>query len=479
MSERLQRFRKLMAAFEGTSNPQHAIERGFYVDLPNNPMAEITRRIEVRPASLHLLLGGIGSGKTTQLLLAQEHLNRLEDFNAIYVDVSLYTDISKIERGALIAIAGLEIIRLLDKNDDPELSKNQELIKAQEIIKKSAYGHDEITVVLTPLPKNLAKEKQKLQERLNRNVLVSPIIKDLVSPIIKDVPTLDEIENSGSKVTTNLVPSQIIKDVRRLGEIENLRSKVITNYKKGLLSEKKQEVKDKLLEAFLSLSKIFSENSENKKEIVFIFDGLDRINNTNIFMNCILNDINLFSEVGIYVIIVGSIPIIYTKGILKFSSYLHYFPYLDISEDEEAKRFFFNILTTRDPDNCITSEAKEFLITQSGGVLRDLMSLTQSAIEEAYVDGSDNITLEHSQEAVNSLARSKFMGLTDANLETLQKVISQKNFTPRTPEDLELLLTGHILEYTHPRKHFAVHPVLVPLIQVIQEENQNLSVTNG
>jgi hypothetical protein len=385
----------------------------------------------------------------------------------------------EIERGALIAIAGLEIIRFLDKIDDPELSKNQELIKAKEIIKNSAYGHDEMTVVLTPLPKDLAEEKQKLQERLNRNVpsfssLVSPIIKDLVSPIIKDVPTLDEIENSRSKVTTNLVP-QIIKDMGRLGEIENLRRKVITNYKKGLLSEKKQEVKDKLLEAFSSLSRIFSENSENKREIIFIFDGLDRINNTNVFMDCILNDINLFSEVGIYVIIVGSIPIIYTKGILKFSSYLHYFPYLDISEDEETRRFFFNILTTRDSDNFITSEAKEFLITQSGGVLRDLMSLSQSAIEEAYVDGSDNITLEHAEQAVASFARSKFMGLTDENLKTLQQVISQKTFTPRTPEDLELLLSGHILEYRYSRKHFAVHPVLVPLIQ----ENKNLSVAHG
>lgn len=469
MSERLQRFRKLMAAFEGTSNPQHAIERGYYVDLPNNPMAEITRRIEVRPASLHLLLGGIGSGKTTQLLLAQEHLNQLEGFNAIYVDVSLYTDISKIERGALIAIAGLEIIRLLDKNDDPELAKNQELISAKEIIKKSAYGHNESTVVLTPLPKSLSEEKQKLQEKLNP-------FKSINAPSLSSfVPRLDEIENSRSKVTTNLVP-QFIKDVRRLGEIESSRSKVVTNYKKGLLSEKKQEVKNKLLEAFSSLSKIFSENSENKREIVFIFDGLDRINNTNIFMDCILNDINLFSEVGIYVIIVGSIPIIYTKEILKFSSYLHYFPYLDISEDEEARRFFLNILTTRDSDNFITSETKEFLIIQSGGVLRDLMSLTQSAIEEAYVDGSDNITLEHAEQAIASLARSKFMGLTDANLETLQKVISQKTFTPRTPEELELLLTGHILEYTYPRKHFAVHPVLIPLIQ---EENKNLSVFHG
>ena len=450
MSERLQRFRKLMAAFEGTSNPQHAIERGYYVDLPNNPMAEITRRIEVRPASLHLLLGGIGSGKTTQLLLAQEHLNRLEDFNAIYVDVSLYTDISKIERGALIAIAGLEIIRLLDKIDDPELSKNQELIKAQEIIKKSAYGHNEATVVITSLPKKLSEEKQKLQEKLNPFKSI-------------DVPSF------------SLVP-QVIKDVGRLNEIENSRRKVITNYKKGLLSEKKQDVKDELLEAFSNLSRIFSHNSENKREIVFIFDGLDRINNTNVFMDCILNDINLFSQVGIYVIIVGSIPIVYTKGILNFSSYLHYFPYLDIVEDTEAKKFFTNILNLRDSDNSITSEAKEFLVIFSGGVLRDLMSLTQSAIEEAYVDGSDNITLEHAQQSVASLARSKFMGLTDENLKTLQKVISQKRFTPRTPEDLELLLTGHILEYTYPRKHFAVHPVLIPLIQ---EENKNLSVAHG
>ena len=54
MSERLQRFRKLMAAFEGTSNPQHAIERGYHIDLPNNPMVGIARRVELRP-SLKLL----------------------------------------------------------------------------------------------------------------------------------------------------------------------------------------------------------------------------------------------------------------------------------------------------------------------------------------------------------------------------------------------------------------------------------------
>ena len=94
MSDRLKFFRRLMSAFEGTSNPQRAVEQGFYVNLPNNPVAVITTKIALRPSSVHLLFGGIGSGKTTQLLLTQQALNELEDIKAIYVDVSLVGSIS-------------------------------------------------------------------------------------------------------------------------------------------------------------------------------------------------------------------------------------------------------------------------------------------------------------------------------------------------------------------------------------------------
>ena len=443
MSERLQRFRKLMAAFEGTSNPQHAIERGYYVDLPNNPVGEITRRVELRPSSVHLLLGGIGSGKTTQLLLAEEHLNQLEGFKAIYVDVSLYTDIFQLEPGALVAIAGLEIIKLLDEIDDPEFEENSEFKEAKETIKRLAHGYNEKKITVIPLPKSLQDEKEKIQRKID--------------PLSKSIG-LDD---------TN------IRRLREISELEELLTFKTNNYHKGLLSNQRSEISSEVVNSFSILAKIFD---QKKGELVFIFYALDRLSNVDSFNDSALNDVMTLSKSGICVVIVGSIPITYTKGIEDFSNYLYYFPYLNVGEDIEAQKFFMNILNLRDSDNSITSEAKEFLITQSGGVLRDLMSLTQSAIEEAYVDGSDNITLEHSQEAVNSLARSKFMGLTDANLETLQKVISQKTFTPRTPEELELLLTGYILEYTHPRKHFAVHPVLVPLIQ---EENKNLSVAHG
>ena len=409
MSERLQRFRKLMAAFEGTSNPQHAIERGYYVDLPKNPVREIARRVELRPSSVHLLLGGIGSGKTTQLLLAQEHLNQLEGFKAIYVDVSLYTDISQLELGALVAITGLEIGKLLTDVDD----EDSQMKYSKQRMTELAYG-------------------EYFQY-------------DHYDP------------EDGSDGDGFYFKSGLLKTDTSKSQFKQLSQELITTF-------------EKLLGAF---------TNQLKGDIVFIFDGLDRLSHSNIFIDSALNDVMTLSKSGIGVVIVGSIPITYTKGIEDFSNYLYYFPYLNVGEDIEAQKFFMNILNVRDSDNSITSEAKEFLITQSGGVLRDLMSLTQSAIEEAYVDGSDDVNLEHAEQAIASLARSKFMGLTDANLETLQKVMSQKTFTPRTPEELELLLTGHILEYRHPRKHFAVHPVLIPLIQGIQEENKNLSVVHG
>lgn len=62
MSNRLQLFRKRMAAFEGTADPLEAINSGYYVHAPAKLLVdEISGRIALRPFSSHLLIGGIGS----------------------------------------------------------------------------------------------------------------------------------------------------------------------------------------------------------------------------------------------------------------------------------------------------------------------------------------------------------------------------------------------------------------------------------
>lgn len=403
MSERLKRFRKLMSAFEGTSNPQRAIEQGYYVNLPNSPVKEITRRVELRPSSVYLLAGGIGSGKTTQLLLAEEYLNQLEEFKAIYIDVSIYTDISEIKPGVLMTIAALEVAKLFGDSNDDELNI-ESIIKKIEIL---AYG--------------------------------------------------EYIDSSDYEYYHDEDPGIYFK------------SGIL---KKDTSSSPVDQLSSELVENFEILFKTLIDKSQ--KDIIFIFDGLDRLNDLDIFINSIPKDVLALSSYSAGVIIVASIVVSYMKGIENFFKDLYYFPYLDITQNEETKKFLIDILKIRDPDTFITLDAKEFLAIQSGGVLRDLISLTQSAIEEAYVDGSDDVQVKHAEEAVAALARSKFIGLTDEDLNTLEKVISQKTFSPRTPEELSLLLTGHILEYRYPKRHFVVHPVLLPLLK----ENMSVSVAH-
>jgi Cdc6-like AAA superfamily ATPase len=137
-SDRLLRFRQYMAAFEGSADPAKSIDHGHYVHAPGQLLVDqIAGRIALRPTSTYLLVGGIGSGKTTQLLVAKQQLEEVEDLAVCYVDVSRYTDISQIEPGVLMAIVGLEVLNHLPQELYGSVSD------AAEALRKSGYGYTE------------------------------------------------------------------------------------------------------------------------------------------------------------------------------------------------------------------------------------------------------------------------------------------------------------------------------------------------
>jgi hypothetical protein len=395
MSDRLKFFRRLMSAFEGTSNPQRAVERGFYVNLPNNPVGVITGKIALRPSSVHLLFGGIGSGKTTQLLLTQEALNELEDIKAIYVDISLFTDISELQSGALIAIAGLELIKILQGYNTSEISDSKI------IFERLLYGNSEIVTHHQPR----------------------------VTQGIGATGSMLNVGNSQAFTTTE-----------------------------------KRENRSSVLQAFIKTSTFV--NKKLAKQVVFLFDSLDRLREAKTFVKPVLDDVIEINKHGLGAVLVGSIVALYTErvNIAKNTENFYFLPYLDVVESTEAQQFFMDIFKVRDPETLINQGTRELLISHSGGVLRDLMSLSQAAIEEAYMDGSDMIMEQHAHQAIASIERSKTLGLTDLSIDILISVMTEKLFSPRTSEDFELMLTGHILEYGYPRQRFAIHPILIPLV---------------
>ncbi|TMQ04606.1 MAG: hypothetical protein E6J90_51035 [Deltaproteobacteria bacterium] len=107
------RFRGYMARMAAAADPTLAIEQQMYVPPPRALAEVLVRHLEIEPAGRHLVVGGIGSGKTTQLLLATQALNSMPDMCAAYIDVSRKRDLVKLKPGCLVALAGLALLEHL------------------------------------------------------------------------------------------------------------------------------------------------------------------------------------------------------------------------------------------------------------------------------------------------------------------------------------------------------------------------------
>jgi hypothetical protein len=83
------------------------------------------------------LVGGIGSGKTTELLLTQRVLSRHSDAVNIFVDLANYTDLNELNTGAILATIGMQLYSHLKKaNKKPP----EEVTSAHTKLRELAFG---------------------------------------------------------------------------------------------------------------------------------------------------------------------------------------------------------------------------------------------------------------------------------------------------------------------------------------------------
>jgi hypothetical protein len=406
-SDRLLRFREYMAAFEGAADPAKSIEHGYYVHAPGQLLVDqIAGRIELRPNSIHLLTGGIGSGKTTQLLVAKQQLEAVEDLAVCYVDVSRYTDISQIEPGVLMTIVGLELINRLPE----ELHAN--VAPAIKTVKETGYGYIETKQVKTnsSWPKIVGGLDQFLTEQVR----------------------LEKIQHKG----------------------------VLANISRARSSELAKSI-NAILSTLIH---------HTGKRFIFLCDGLDRIEDIDRFAQVIRSDIHDLKRLGIGAVVVG--PLLFahsdnqdTKDLI---DYAYSQPCFDVQHSNEAQNFLANVIVKRLPEKgFFGSDAIFQLVQASGGVMRDLIILTQSAIEEVYIAGDETLEVRHIKNAVQTLAKSKMLGISEKEVAILRNHLQGENFVFGSLESLHLLASRRVLEYGYPAVRYAVHPAIVLLLQPV------------
>ncbi len=194
VTDRLSRFRQLMARVDAAGDPPLALDRDAYVPPPGPVATRIAGRLELRPASTHLVIGGVGSGKTTELLEARLRLADLPDVKPFYIDVSKDHDIGRMVSGVVavqIALAIGSFVRtLVTARDREELPRIEGVIRQLEAV---AHGHwyD---------PDSYEEYDDGSRSAYRHGVLVPPIARAnaLAEALALLGPLLDEIRKVGA-----------------------------------------------------------------------------------------------------------------------------------------------------------------------------------------------------------------------------------------------------------------------------------------
>lgn len=406
--DRLTRFRELRARLNPTGDPTLAFSQGFYVPSAHSVSQRLAAELALAPASTHLLIGGVGSGKTTELLATQAGLNDLRDTRAFYLDVSKLHDISKMMPGAVLAQAGLALAEGCLAQTEP---------RADRAAVESIASHHE-------------------RNALERHFLALRKVA---------LGYWDESQDVGP------------------GEQEGL---VRVN---GLLAPPVR-FEGGAAEVLRLIGRIFEYLFKRWAHVVVLLDGLDRMTDMASFQQLVEHDVAALSSRGVGVVLVGPLRAQYglDRAVIQNFDQLHYQAWVDPGAARGVASFLASVLRQRVPAETFGGAALDVLVKYSGGVLRDLLSLTQSACVESYLSGADAIGLKEVETAADAFGRKHMQGLRPGEIEVLKRVLTQGTFVQTSEDDLALLMTRRVLEYRQeaiPR--YKVHPTLVPFLGAV------------
>jgi hypothetical protein len=396
-----------MKRFNPTAPAKVAIGEGLiYQSAGRSVFKKLAATADLATGSQQLVVGGIGSGKTTELLLAERELAAVERTLPMYIDVTAETDLSEVNSGALLASLGMHIWDAINS----KLKLPDTLSEVYRAIRNAAYGY----------------QKQVWVDDYDE------------WPDEDQVPDEDdyepEFEPPGHYETTE-VPGKLkppFPAIRR--DVEDLAE---------------------------SVSKLIAICKDQGFDLVVIFDGLDRLIQTDQFWSVAEQDLRAIRRLEVSVLAAGPLSIMFGQGrqIKDYFDEVHYLP--PAIADPKASPFLFEVLRLRGAEDLMGHEEMQRLCLASGGVLRDLISLARNAGENAYLDDADNINASHVDRSIEQLGNSYLLGLGSRQKAVLKGMLSGGGFVPSISEHMELLITRRVLES---ESGYEVHPALAAVL---------------
>jgi len=374
-------------------DPRDTGEPPIHVALANT--AELTR------GSQMALVGGIGSGKTTELLLAQKELSRHSDAVNIFVDMADYTDLSQISPGAILATAGMQLyLHLLKKAGNKEAP--DALRTAWLKLRELAFGKTD-WVKQPPDPYDYEPDVDEAYEVVRVH---APGVMKLRLPALR----------------------------RQVGEI---------------------------LGHLLTIASAL----EPDAQVTLLVDGLDRLIKPELFREFAEQDLQALKSTKISIIIVAPLLLWYDKSrfLQDYFDVVKHIP--AAAAGPRGSAFLRQILERRGAPELMDPAEITAIAKYSGGVLRDLLTLARSSAEYAYRDDEDRIGRRHADAAIKQLGNRYLAGLGNNQKRLLRRLAEDGEFPVENTTAKELLVNRQVVEYfKRGLESFAVHPALAKVL---------------
>lgn len=403
MMARLERFRGYMARLNPADRALQDVCDGLYVPRPGRSAAdEIAARLELDPASSHLVVGGIGSGKTTQLVVARDRLGALPDTHAEYIDVADLHDLTELRPGILTVLAGHALARML-----VDAPTDDETRSALDQVRRWAVGGLE-WVEVDPFEYQSEPDEPDDDCRYYDIVEHKPLLVPPQKPIDMSVQ-------------------------HKAAALARLRAAVAARFPHVVL-------------LFDSLDRL----TDPSVFAAVVEEDVRAIQKTGIGLALVGP---LGSMYGPHRSVTDHFQHFYFQGAV------------DVRSDPAGRAFLVELLHRRAGADLLPGASAARLAEWSGGVLRDVIALARAAGEEAYMRGAERVEEEHVAAAADAFGRQLVFGLSPSEIEVLRRVADEGSFVQTSDRDLALLVTRRVLEYPTGSPRFAVHPTVLPLLQ--------------
>ena len=394
--DRRQRYREFMKRFNPAAPAMAAIRDGLICQSPGRSVAKrIAARADLSPGCQQLLVGGIGSGKTTELMLAEIALKSQAAVLPLFVDVSAETDLNQLQHGALLCIVGIH----LWMNINPKYKVPPQVRAAAIAIQRAAFG---------------------------RRVSIADEELNLTAEIVAGEPDSLSQQAEG-KLIAPVAPTKV--DVVDLLESVG----ILVHY----LNQK-------------------------QREVIVIFDGLDRLKKADEFWTIVDQDLHAIKSLKLSLVAAGPLSIMYGPGrqIKDFLDEVYYLGPAIFDPDESD--FLLEIMRLRGAGEFMSEAQSLRLCRFSGGVVRDLISLARNAGENAYLANRDHINSSDVDEAIQRIGISYLLGLGTEQRKLLHGILQGRGFSPTDSVSLDLLLSRRVLEQDGSK--YQVHPALASVL---------------